>query len=112
MCTEPCWRWQKRLSHTATCPRSSMNWPAGFIKWGALITSLCIYTRPRATLGADDGSPTSGHTLADAEREHILNVVRETGWVLGGPKGAAARLGMKRSTLRWKMKGSASPGRV
>ena len=46
----------------------------------------------------------SGHTLADAEREHILNVVRETGWVLGGPKGAAARLGMKRSTLRWKMK--------
>ena len=40
----------------------------------------------------------------DAEREHILNVVRETGWVLGGPKGAAARLGMKRSTLRWKMK--------
>ena len=37
-------------------------------------------------------------------QEHILNVVRETGWVLGGPKGAAARLAMKRSTLRWKMK--------
>ena len=58
----------------------------------------------RQTLGTDDGSLTSGRTLADAEREHILNVVRETGWVLGGPKGAAARLGMKRSTLRWKMK--------
>jgi formate hydrogenlyase transcriptional activator len=43
-------------------------------------------------------------TLADAEREHILVALRETGWVLGGPKGAAARLGMKRSTLRWKMK--------
>ena len=43
-------------------------------------------------------------TLADAEREHILGVLRETGWVLGGPKGAAARLGMKRSTLQWKMK--------
>ena len=43
-------------------------------------------------------------TLADAEREHILNVLRETGWVVGGPKGAAARLGMKRSTLQWKMK--------
>jgi len=38
-------------------------------------------------------------TLADAEREHILCALRETGWVLGGPKGAAARLGMKRSTL-------------
>jgi formate hydrogenlyase transcriptional activator len=43
-------------------------------------------------------------TLSDAEREHILRVVRETNWVLGGPKGAAARLGMKRSTLHWKMK--------
>ena len=43
-------------------------------------------------------------TLADAEREHILGVLRESGWVVGGPKGAAARLGMKRSTLQKKMK--------
>jgi formate hydrogenlyase transcriptional activator len=43
-------------------------------------------------------------TLADAEREHILGVLREAGWVLGGPKGAAARLGIARSTLQWKMK--------
>ena len=38
-------------------------------------------------------------TLADAEREHIVKALRDAGWVLGGPKGAAARLGMKRSTL-------------
>ena len=43
-------------------------------------------------------------TLADAEREHIVNTLRETDWVVGGPKGAAARLGMKRSTLQSKMK--------
>jgi formate hydrogenlyase transcriptional activator len=43
-------------------------------------------------------------TLAEAEREHLLGVLGETGWVLGGPKGAAVRLGMKRSTLHWKMK--------
>jgi formate hydrogenlyase transcriptional activator len=43
-------------------------------------------------------------TLADAEREHILSALREANWVLGGPHGAAARLGMKRSTLHWKMK--------
>jgi formate hydrogenlyase transcriptional activator len=43
-------------------------------------------------------------SLADAEREHILGALRETGWVLGGPQGAAARLGMKRSTLYKKMK--------
>jgi formate hydrogenlyase transcriptional activator len=43
-------------------------------------------------------------TLTDAEREHILRALRETNWVLGGPMGAAERLGMKRSTLHWKMK--------
>jgi len=48
--------------------------------------------------------PAAAVTLADAEREHILVVLRETGWVLGGPNGAAARLGMKRSTLQWKLK--------
>jgi formate hydrogenlyase transcriptional activator len=46
----------------------------------------------------------SAVTLTEAERAHILNALRETGWVVGGPKGAAARLGMKRSTLQWKMK--------
>jgi formate hydrogenlyase transcriptional activator len=43
-------------------------------------------------------------TLADAEREHILGALRETGWVLAGPKGAAALLGMKRSTLQAKIR--------
>jgi len=51
-----------------------------------------------------DGPTTSGLTLADAEREHILGVLRDTGWVLGGPNGAAARLAMKRTTLQSKMK--------
>jgi transcriptional regulator with GAF, ATPase, and Fis domain len=49
-------------------------------------------------------NPAKPVTLADAEREHIVNVFRETGWVVGGPNGAAARLGIKRSTLQWKMK--------
>lgn len=49
-------------------------------------------------------SPTPAVTLIDAEREHILRVLCEADWVLGGPNGAAARLGMKRSTLHWKMK--------
>ena len=42
-------------------------------------------------------------TLADAEREHIVRALHETGWVVGGLKGAAAKLGMKRSTLQKKM---------
>jgi formate hydrogenlyase transcriptional activator len=52
--------------------------------------------------------PANGHaqprTLEEAEREHILATVKETKWVLSGPKGAAARLGMNRSTLQFRMK--------
>lgn len=43
-------------------------------------------------------------TLIDAEREHILKVLRESKWVLSGPGGAAVRLGMKRTTLHSKMR--------
>ena len=49
-------------------------------------------------------APAAAVTLAEAEREHILGALRETGWVVAGPKGAAARLGMKRSTLQEKMR--------
>jgi formate hydrogenlyase transcriptional activator len=38
-------------------------------------------------------------TLEDAEREHILRALAETNWVIGGPGGAAARLGLKRTSL-------------
>jgi formate hydrogenlyase transcriptional activator len=43
-------------------------------------------------------------TLVAAEREHILRALRETNWVVGGPRGAAARLGMKRTTLQSRMR--------
>jgi formate hydrogenlyase transcriptional activator len=42
-------------------------------------------------------------TLEDAERDHILRVLQESAWVIGGPKGAASRLGMKRTTLNSRM---------
>ncbi len=38
-------------------------------------------------------------TLESVERDHILRVLRESNWVIGGPKGAALRLGMNRTTL-------------
>jgi DNA-binding NtrC family response regulator len=43
-------------------------------------------------------------TLHTAEREHILRVLRETDGQIGGSDGAAARLGLKRTTLNSKMK--------
>jgi DNA-binding NtrC family response regulator len=43
-------------------------------------------------------------TLAEAERDHILNALRESNWVVGGAAGAASRLGVKRTTLISKMR--------
>jgi len=48
-------------------------------------------------------SPGSRLTLKDAEREHIIQALAETNWIIGGLKGAAARLGLKRTTLISKM---------
>jgi formate hydrogenlyase transcriptional activator len=58
----------------------------------------------QAAAAPDPAPAAAAVTLADAEREHILGALHDSGWVLGGPKGAAARLGMKRSTLYKKMK--------
>jgi formate hydrogenlyase transcriptional activator len=43
-------------------------------------------------------------TLEHAEKEHIIRALGETHWVIGGPGGAAARLGMKRTTLQSRMR--------
>ena len=47
--------------------------------------------------------PTGVVPLADAERRHILEALNATNWVIGGSKGAAALLGLKRSTLQSRM---------
>jgi formate hydrogenlyase transcriptional activator len=44
------------------------------------------------------------HTLAEAERDHILKVLRQAGGVVGGRSGAAARLGLPRTTLIFRMR--------
>ena len=49
-------------------------------------------------------SATSSRTLAEAEREHILGVLRQTDGLIGGQYGAAARLGLPRTTLVYKMR--------
>jgi formate hydrogenlyase transcriptional activator len=43
-------------------------------------------------------------TLEAVERAHILSTLRLTGWVVGGPNGAAAVLGINRATLQFRMK--------
>jgi formate hydrogenlyase transcriptional activator len=43
-------------------------------------------------------------TMEEAERAHIIATLEETQWVLSGPRGAATRLDMNRSTLQFRMK--------
>jgi formate hydrogenlyase transcriptional activator len=47
--------------------------------------------------------PTAAGTLEEAETTHILRVLQQVNWVVGGPKGAARKLGLKRTTLIAKM---------
>ena len=53
--------------------------------------------------GAGVAAP-SVSTLEEAERAHILRALQQTRWRIGGPKGAAAALGMKRTTLQARMR--------
>jgi formate hydrogenlyase transcriptional activator len=43
-------------------------------------------------------------TLQHAEKKHIVRALGETNWVIGRPAGAAARLGLKRTTLQSRMR--------
>jgi formate hydrogenlyase transcriptional activator len=49
-------------------------------------------------------SETAARTLADADREHIVETLNQTNWLIGGQDGAANRLGLPRTTLIYKMR--------
>ena len=49
-------------------------------------------------------TPVPHRTLVEAEREHILEVLRQVDWVVGGRRGAAVRLGLPRTTLMHRMR--------
>jgi formate hydrogenlyase transcriptional activator len=75
---------------------------------GPVLQVPLLDLQPRGT----PARPLAPDTLEAAERRHILAVLEETGWVLGGPHGAAVRLGLKRSTLQFRMRklGITRPG--
>ncbi|HTV55107.1 MAG TPA: sigma 54-interacting transcriptional regulator, partial [Terriglobia bacterium] len=49
-------------------------------------------------------SESASRTLAEADREHILETLKEANWLIGGQNGAASRLGLPRTTLIYKMR--------
>jgi len=97
------------------------NWPGNIRELENFIERAVILSRgsdlyvPLAELEMEDeASPVDAlagvdelagdPTLHTAEREHILRVLRETKGMIGGPTGAAERLGLKRTTLNSKLK--------
>jgi formate hydrogenlyase transcriptional activator len=60
---------------------------------------------PLAEILADTGlsEASRGNALEQTEREHVVRALRESNWVVGGARGAAARLGLKRTSLAYKM---------
>jgi formate hydrogenlyase transcriptional activator len=110
----------KRMNRTIeTIPSETMDalvryrWPGNIREMQNLIERAVILSTGRLLrVPLDDvqagptgnGDPLVHRSLADAERAHILAVLKETRCVLAGPRGAAIRLGMNRSTLQFRMK--------
>jgi formate hydrogenlyase transcriptional activator len=89
---------------------ASYPWPGNirelqnFIERSVIMTSGNVLQPPLATLQSSTGAESLGAvTLEDAERDHIRKILEQTHWVVAGPNGAAARLGIKRSTLYFRM---------
>ena len=67
-------------------------------------TELRIHMRDLHTRVVSVPAGEPPRTLAEVERHHILMTLKEARWVLSGPRGAAARLGLNHSTLSFRMK--------
>ena len=76
-----------------------------FIERSVILTEGTVLRPPLSELSAwaEVESP-EAVTLEDAQRDHIRKTLERTNWVLAGPRGAATRLGMKRSTLQYRMR--------
>ena len=87
------------------------HWPGNvrelqnFIERAAILTSGTVLQAPLSELrlASREGSR-KARSLAETEREQIMRALRESQWVLGGPGGAAERLGLKRTTLFYKLR--------
>ena len=91
----------------------SYNWPGNIRELQNLVERGVIVSRgssleiPLTELKRATRTTTqinSSTTLEAVERDHILRVLSETRWVIGGPSGAAARLGLNRTTLNHRMR--------
>ena len=75
-----------------------------FIERSVILSSGNVLRPPVSTLETPAATECAGAvTLEEAERDHILKTLEQTRWVVAGPNGAAARLGIKKATLYFRM---------
>ncbi len=88
------------------------SWPGNvrelqnLIERAVILSSGPVLKVPLAdliTAGAVDAAETRQETLEESERRAILKALHSTDWIVSGPRGAAALLGLKRSTLQFRM---------
>jgi formate hydrogenlyase transcriptional activator len=78
-----------------------------FVERAVILSPLSTLRAPTSELEPFQprkGSDVPINGLAEVERDHILRALEATNWVIGGDSGAAARLGMKRTSLAYRMK--------
>jgi formate hydrogenlyase transcriptional activator len=86
------------------------SWPGNirelqnFMERAVILSEGQVLRPPMGELRESKSRPSSTATLKDVEQKHILQVLRECDWTLGGPHGAAARLGIPRTTLIYRMR--------
>jgi hypothetical protein len=69
------------------------------IERAVIMTTGPVLNQRATELIAQDIQSARNRTLVDAERAHIIAMLHETNWVVGGRRGAAAQLGLPRTTL-------------
>jgi transcriptional regulator with GAF, ATPase, and Fis domain len=104
----------KRVTSQVMEKLTHYKWP-GNVRELRNVVERALILSPGAALTIDEilqgparqnpvASPSSSETLADIERAHVVRVLEECNWKVGGKNGAAECLGLKRGTLQYRMK--------
>ena len=106
-------RMGRKIEHIPAETMSALNsyqWPGNIrelqnlVERAVILSNDGMLSNPLPTTGTQPVTvSTAATTLRESERSLILQTLAEVRWVIGGPKGAAAKLGLKRTTLIHKM---------
>ena len=106
-------RMGRQIEHIPPETMSALNsyqWPGNIrelqnlVERAVILSNDGVLPNPLPITGAQSVAVlTAATTLKESERALILRTLEEVRWVIGGPKGAAAKLGLKRTTLIHKM---------